>query len=375
MPVPIPFPADYPEARRRFREAIAAAGWRHEWCDAGEPGPDGAPLTVDVGMSPDPASHVLVVSSGLHGVEGPFGSAVQCAFIDRARQDRVPRGVRVVLLHALNPYGFAAGRRCDADNVDPNRGFHWPGMPRRPSAAAYAALDALLNPASAPGGVDLFLPRLLWAAARRGRTTLRRALATGQDAFPRGIFYAGGGPCRTQRLLDVALPRWLGSPDVVVHLDLHTGLGAWAARRLIADYPLDAGGRAALARIFGDGAIAESALDDQAYTAVGSLGQWCVARRLAPRYLFVFAEFGTCGDLRVLAGLRAENRAHHWGTEADRRRARRRLREMFAPSSPDWRARTVGDALAVIQGAAEALGREASRPTMQHGSRVGEQGC
>ena len=38
-----------------------------------------------------------------------------------------------------------------------------------------------------------------------------------------------------------------------------------------------------------------------------------MARGLAPDYLFAYAEFGTNGPLQMLAGLRAENQAHHWG--------------------------------------------------------------
>ena len=73
-------------------------------------GPDGADLTIDVATSPGPANRVVVISSGIHGVEGFFGSAVQLALLER----RPAPGVRWVLIHALNPYGFAWSRRFDA---------------------------------------------------------------------------------------------------------------------------------------------------------------------------------------------------------------------------------------------------------------------
>ena len=77
----------------------------------------------------------LIVSSGLHGVEGPFGSAVQVAALPHLAALH-ESGMRVVLIHALNPYGFAWGRRVDAANVDLNRAFRWDGMPEsRPSAS------------------------------------------------------------------------------------------------------------------------------------------------------------------------------------------------------------------------------------------------
>ena len=52
---------------------------------------------------------------------------------------------------------------------------------------------------------------------------------------------------------------------------------------------------------------------------------------LALDYLFACAEFGTYGPLRILAGLRAENQAHHWAppTAASTVWAKQRLKELF----------------------------------------------
>ncbi len=49
------------------------------------------------------------MSSGLHGVEGYFGSAVQLAWLHGVRAGciRIPSGTAVVLVHAVNPHGFA----------------------------------------------------------------------------------------------------------------------------------------------------------------------------------------------------------------------------------------------------------------------------
>ena len=58
--------------------------------------------------------------------------------------------LRCVLLHALNPYGFAWLRRVNEHNVDLNRNFLLPGEAYRGSPAGYAALDPLLNPKSPP---------------------------------------------------------------------------------------------------------------------------------------------------------------------------------------------------------------------------------
>ena len=43
------FSSDYEKARARFRASIEAAGGRHEAYPIGLDGPDGEPLTIDIG--------------------------------------------------------------------------------------------------------------------------------------------------------------------------------------------------------------------------------------------------------------------------------------------------------------------------------------
>ena len=114
------FPTDYASSRARFRQAAARLGWRLDAPRIDAVGPAGEDLTIDAAISPSAdADRVLVVSSGLHGVEGPFGAAVQLAVLDRwAESGGPPSGIRVVFLHGLNPWGCAWGRRVDAANVD-----------------------------------------------------------------------------------------------------------------------------------------------------------------------------------------------------------------------------------------------------------------
>ena len=70
-------------------------------------GPAGETLAVDVAtLGAARPARAVVVSSGLHGVEGFFGSAVQLAWLESvcAGRIRIPPGTAVVLVHAVNPY-------------------------------------------------------------------------------------------------------------------------------------------------------------------------------------------------------------------------------------------------------------------------------
>jgi hypothetical protein len=350
----------YVNARSRFVAAAGTLGWHHLAYPIEDLGPGGEPLSIDVAISPSssPADRVLVISSGLHGVEGHFGSAAQLAWLDRLRGGPpMTRSVRCVLVHALNPYGYAWSRRCDSQNVDLNRAFRWDGMSEPTGDGLYARIDGLLNPQRPPSGPDGFGIRVRWAAVRMGTAALRRAIAAGQRKFPRGLFFAGTEVTPLQRLLEEHLRSWVGRAQTVVHLDLHTGLGRSGEHGLIVDYPIDAAVRTSMTSLVAPTPVSESLMDGSSYAAIGSLGQWCVAQRIAPAYLFAFAEFGTYGPVTVLSALRAENQAHHWGQPAApaTARAKERLRERFYPAAPSWRSQAVGDGVALIERVCERL--------------------
>ena len=226
------------------------------------------------------------------------------------------------------------------------------------------SLLRLPNPPRAPSRWGLFQLRALWAVARHGKAALKQALVTGQYDFPKGLFFGGRGPSRSKEIVQRHLKSWIGSARTVVHLDFHTGLGACGACKLLIDYPLSATQRVRLTRWFGAEAYEENDPRKTAYQPRGSFGQWCVAQDYAPTYIFAFAEFGTYGTIRVLAGLRAENQAHHWGRPEDpgTARAKKRLRELFCPASRAWRARVVAQSVDVVDRAVSGLLKEATRP-------------
>lgn len=354
---PAEFSPDYATARQRFRIAIERRGWHLESHPIGHASPAGEPLTIDVGCSPGAdCDKALVISSGVHGVEGFFGSAVQLALLERLAH-QPPPGIRCVLLHGLNPYGFAWLRRTDEHNVDLNRNFLLPEAAYSGAPPGYDALNGLLNPQRPPRRSDLFLPRAFWTIARQGMRRVRGAVATGQYSYPQGLFYGGDRPARSHQLLDQHLPRWLAGAQRVVHLDFHTGLGRHGTCKLLINHPLSADQRARLDAWFGAEAYESAADSSIAYQARGEFGRWCAARGFASDYLFACAEYGTYPPIRVLAGLRAENQAHHWADPAAActTAAKRRLQELFCPAAPRWRFRVLQHSLALVDRAVQGL--------------------
>lgn len=75
------FSTSYDEARRRFREAAAVAGATLCEYPIGKRIANGQALTIDIAVLGPEGAPTLVTSSGVHGVEGFLGSAIQLAWL------------------------------------------------------------------------------------------------------------------------------------------------------------------------------------------------------------------------------------------------------------------------------------------------------
>lgn len=352
------FSPDYATARKRFRDAAARLEWETLAFPIGSDDETDEQFVVDVAISGGEASRTLIASSGLHGVEGFFGSAVQIAAMEKWAASETP-DARCVFIHGLNPFGFAKIRRADVDNVDPNRNFLLPGERYQGAPERYADLDSLLNPPPPPRMFDGFLLRAAWAVMRYGLPALKQTVAGGQYDFPEGLFFGGKEPCPTQRLLQLKLPEWTRGAEQIVHLDFHTGLGGYGTWKLLLDSPLTDRQRAWLLERFDGNCFHEPASAGTDYVTRGSIGKWLVQRKFAADYLYACAEFGTYAPLRVLSALRTENQAHRWN-EPDApatRRAKSALLEAFCPASPTWRTRALTGGLDLIDRAAAGLAK------------------
>jgi predicted deacylase len=348
---------DYFAAKRRFVAACDRLGFERHSLPIDAPSPNGEPLTIDVALAgpPDP-TRALVVSSGVHGVEGFFGSAVQLAFLEGLSPDwQPPAGAALIVMHALNPFGFAWQRRFNEDNVDLNRNFlltdqQYAGAP--PLCGLFR--DALMKLSTPPRfGAAVRMARL---ALRHGVRSFWETLPVGQYEFPDWLFFGGSARSQTAKHLNRYLPNLFDRCEEVVHLDFHTGLGRWAdCKLLLSEY--DTADNTAWWRAH-FGAAQVVAANDSAgrYQIRGGFGTWLKAQFPKCRYRFATAEFGTYSPMRVIGALANEL---HWhaklGTQFPDHRARRRLTETFAPRSRRWRTRSLETGHALVQRAATAL--------------------
>ncbi len=335
------FPSDYFAARDAFRVRAADAEQNAHYIAA--PGPNGEALSIDSAYLGNPAPQQLaVITSGIHGVEGYAGSALQQLWLAEFA-DGLPADTGVLLVHALNPYGFAHNRRVNEHNVDLNRNAlaAFPG----PANPAYRSLNAWLNPPDPAPRLDDFVWRALPLLLHHGRTALAQAIAAGQYEFPQGLFF--GGREREPSLIIfaglLAASRFAGVQRVW-HLDLHTGLGRYGQYQLLLEEPPATREFEHLARGFGAQAVkSDHASRATHYSAHGILTT--LTRHAFPnaRTLAATVEFGTLGPATLLRILRAENRVHHFGAQrsGDAARIRVALRDALAPRDPAWRAAVI----------------------------------
>jgi hypothetical protein len=349
------YSSDYFSARKRFLAAAARLGFDLHSLPIDAPSPTAEPLSIDVAVagSQRPTSAILV-SSGVHGVEGFFGSAVQLAFLDRLPDRwRPPAGAALVMIHALNPFGFAWQRRFNEDNVDLNRNFLLPNE----AYAGSPPLSGKFRTAMLPLGASrVFGAGMAMLAARHGLGSFWETLPVGQYDFPDWLFFGGHARTQSAVAIDRFLPTLLDGAQEAVHLDLHTGLGRWGRCQLLLP---DSGGPPTAdwwRRYFDGTSVRYTRTARGSYRVRGGFGAWLKARLPHCCYRFATAEFGTYTATRVIHELVKELRWHSsLGPQAADHPARRRLTETFVPRSRRWRTRTLEKGTTLIRRAVEVV--------------------
>ena len=336
--VPPVLAPDYVEARRRFRAAAEAAGASMR--TIGHPDATGRQheeLTIDLAtLGPIDATHRVLVVSGTHGVEGYCGSALQTHWLTAHSGSR-PDDVRVVMLHALNPFGFSWVRRVNEDNVDLNRNFiDFDGD--LPHNGAYDRIAELLVPQRWDEDAQAESTMSLLAFVEEvGMEQMQEAVSSGQYADPVGLFYGGTKPSWSQRQLETIWADELWGATTAAVLDLHTGLGPWAHGELICHEHSGSAGYQRAASRWGD---VRSMLDGESVSAalsgdwLGTIHRWAGATTVDA----VSIEYGTVDEITVLQALRADAWLHGRGDPAAPEAAvtRRQVWEAFLDDDPSW---------------------------------------
>ena len=342
------FAQSYAEARGKFVAAAEAADL--DVASHAHPmlGRDGEALAMDVVREgPRDAAAVLLVSSACHGAEGFCGSGVQVALLRDApwRAMLRERGVAVLYVHALNPYGFSWLRRVTHEGVDLNRNFQDFSQPL-PINAGYDELAHLLVPEHWPPApeVQAAMQRHI---ATHGLAATQTAITGGQYRHPLGLFYGGVNPTWSNVTLRHVLQEHGQRCRRLAWIDLHTGLGpSGHGERIFACR--DEAAALARARAWW-GREVTSIYDGSSASALLTGLMWLAAYQECPQaeYTGIALEYGTVPVMEVIDALRADHwlECHPEAEAVQGAAIKRRVRDAFYTDTDAWKQRIVEQAM------------------------------
>ncbi len=334
------FALTYAEARRKFLDAAAAAGAGITHHSHPGRGPDGGALATDVArLGERDAPHLFIATSATHGVEGFCGSGCMVGFLMQRIHAELPRGTAMVLVHAINPHGFAHERRVNEDNVDLNRNFVDHAAPRAANPG-YDGVHDMLVPADWDGPAREAADRAIESyLATRGMKSFQAAVTGGQYTHADGLFYGGTEPAWSNRTWREIIGAHAGRSRRIAYVDFHTGLGPRGYGEPISK---DAPGTLSFARArawYGDEVTTTRGGTSTSAVVEGDTPRAFAGLAHAPEVTAVSLEFGTLPIRDVLGALRADNWLYLRGRVDSPlgRTIKRQIREAFYGEDDAWK--------------------------------------
>lgn len=334
------FSADYAQARGKFRAAAATAGADIQTFLNPKTGPDGGELATDVArIGPQNAERVLLAMSSTHGAEGFCGSAIQTGWLTEKLVAKLPADTAVLLVHAINPYGFAWIRRVNEDNIDLNRNFVDHARPL-PQNDGYRALRDVICPADWSAASEAHVKQAFDAYKQRtSAMDLQAAIMNGQYWDKDGVFYGGTGPAWSRHTLAAALAPYAATAKQAAFIDLHTGLGPYGVGEIMSNDFAGTPGAARVRDWFGPEA---TMLDDGSSTSTAVTGDTSlgVAAALPTTMITgITLEYGTVPVPDMIDAVRADNWLHvHGKLDSDQgRKIKGQIRDTFYPDEKKWK--------------------------------------
>lgn len=350
------FSATYREARQRFLEAARTAGAQVQSHIHPLKGAEGEEIGTDAALlGRADAEKLFIVSSGTHGPEGFSGSACQLALLgDELAKRAADRGIALLLVHAVNPFGFSHFKRTNEDNIDLNRNFNDFAAPY-PDNPVYEEIHELLVPKAWPPSDDN--EAQLAAAMARIAGQRNPGVSSGQAKHPDGLFYCGTAPAWSNRTIRSLVGTHGTKRRHIAWIDVHTGLGPHGhGEKIFGRHPPETTARAL--RWWGQDLIVSTATESVSPRTVGHITgcapEECPDAAITPSTL----EYGTVPNPVVRRALRGEAwLAGNPDAPAELvRNIRRAVRDAFYVDADDWKGMILGQfrafALQTINGLA-----------------------
>lgn len=349
------FSPSFAVARTRFRALASTAGGDISTHEVEGVGAEGEALGVDVAtFGPKDADRALLTISGTHGAEAYSGSAAQMALIDSLFEAPLPEGIKLVVVHGINPFGFSHRTRSNENNVDLSRNFRDFTRPL-PANPAYARYHPICCPDvwddAAP---QRYLSEIGVVAREHGMDVALTGATGGQYDHPLGLNYGGDRRERSNAILEAVCRAELSGCEKLGYLEWHTGFGAYAEPFFVCLHPDGSPELARAERWFGQGTVGRNAeaFGGSGAPAWSGLMWHGLTEQFLPEAQIVgsVVEFGTYGNSEVGTAVMMD-RWLRFGTGPDDAALRARLRatviDRFDPQDPGWRSAVVRHGLRI----------------------------
>ncbi|HEF4760142.1 TPA: M14 family metallopeptidase [Pseudomonas putida] len=326
------FSQTYAESRTKFLAAAQSKGLAVESYELDLKGAQGETLATDVVVEgPLDASRMLIVISGVHGVEGFTGSAVQTGLLGMKLPK--PADTSVLYVHAINPFGFSHLRRVTQENVDLNRNFidFDSSLPQNPG---YEQIHDALLPQQWPPESDEVLETY---RRDHGDKALQQAMSIGQYRFEDGMWFGGKAPTWSNDTFRTILRKYTANIEVLVSIDIHTGLGPFGyGEKIFAGFDHDTFN---LAQDWW-GELTNVHTGTSTSVAMSGPIQSAIVQECArAQHIGICLEYGTCPFEQVITALRADHWAYRYGMCRTERGIASHLKDTFYPDQPEWQQR------------------------------------
>ncbi|CAH1657915.1 MULTISPECIES: DUF2817 domain-containing protein [unclassified Chelatococcus] len=358
------FSKDYSEARQRFLAGAEARPIAIATYENPARGPAGEALFTDVArIGPASARRVLVLESGLHGVEGYAGSAIQLAALESVELP-ADGDVALLLVHAINPWGFASNCRFNEDNIDLNRHFIDWDVPGNLDNPGYRDIADFLIPA------DFSAEALAASDAKlesyrqdKGEQALRSAIKLGQYSHPEGLYFGGMKPSWSARTVQRIAEEHLRAAEFCGLIDVHTGLGPFGFGECLSGMAPDSEEGQRCSAWYGHVAHTKSPKTDYAGSAASILDGY---KRAAPWPVWtpIGLEFGTRSEQVVRDAVRFDGWLHLNGGASNPRASavKAMMLHAYRPDEAEWRAAVVTRGQEVVGLGLAGISGEGLRP-------------
>lgn len=315
--------------------------------------------------SNDKKDNLIVLTTGVHGMEGYIGSVMLDVFFEEIYPTLNTDTTGILIIANVNPYGMKYMRRYNENNVDLNRNFimDWENFDLS-SNKDYPEVKEFLQPEGEVGNALWhevgFYGKLAKEALTKGADKVSDALLTGQYEYPQGVYYGGNGDEKSTTYLKGVFNDCLdGEYANIVHIDIHSGYGP-RYNMVIFNSVYETMTEAETKEAFGyDYVISHDS--ESFYATTGDTTDYfyrLAESKNTDKELFSTCfEFGTIGDSFIDSILSLkytvdENRQHWYPTDNKITSGviSENYKELFYPTETQWREKTVADFKTATEG-------------------------